>query len=196
MGRTTDDDFEVINGQLVLKDGHKYTVPMRALDSLQRDVARHFGDRAELQDGQRIVDGFDNAGLSLHRPGHRLFASGQGDQSFYDAYDRDISTRYLDADHTAGVEGAGERGQSSARAGGDEEKIGQACTCRGGRDIGVQGSRGHWDYDEAGRVVCIADDRRRGDDGLDVRDHQQRMADLRAELDRELSNAWRNPPTR
>ena len=60
--RTTDGDFEVINGQLVLKDGHKYTVPMRALDGLQKSVAEHFG-RTAVQDA-KIVDGYGEAGLS------------------------------------------------------------------------------------------------------------------------------------
>jgi len=63
---------------------------------------------------------------------------------------------------------------------------------RGGRDIGTQGSRGHWDYDEDGYVVCVADDRR--EDGL--RDHATKMQDIYFEVDRAMTEAWRNPPTR
>ena len=110
--RTTDDDFEVgINGQLVLRDGHKYVVPMRALDGLQKSVAEHFG-RTTVQDSQKIVDGFGRDGLHLNRPGHRMYASGQGDQSFYDEYDARISTAYRDADnsHTSSTEGVGSGG--------------------------------------------------------------------------------------
>lgn len=56
--QTTDEEeaFELIDGKMVLRDQHKYVVPMRALDAMQRDIARTFG---------KIHDGHGNA------PGHR-----------------------------------------------------------------------------------------------------------------------------
>jgi hypothetical protein len=60
--RDDDDDDAFENG--VLKDGGRYRVPMRAMDSLQRDVARHF------------------ANLNNRRP------------SVYDEYDTEIGSRW------------------------------------------------------------------------------------------------------
>jgi len=177
MARRNDDDFDL---DRVLKDGERMRVPLRMMDSLSRDVAAHFG-RTMVQDA-KIVDGFGNGGLSLHRPGHRLFSSGQGDQSFYDEYDRDISTRYRDANHTAGVEGVGSSGFAGRR-------VGDRCMVKSKRDIGEDGDRGRI-MEIDGELVCVSDNHR-NDDALDVRDHQQRMSDLYSELDRELSNAWR-----
>lgn len=168
-----DDDFE--NG--VLRDGRRFVMPMRAMDSLQRSVAAHFG-RSTVNDGQKIVDGFGNDGLALHRPGHRLFASGQGDQSFYDKYDRDISTRYLDANnHTSGTSGAGERGGIGGR------RVGDRCTCKGSSDLGTEGDRGT--IQEVNGELCCVSDRYHGEDGVDMRDSAYRQ------YAQEISEAWR-----
>jgi len=56
--RTDHDDDE-----RVLRDGETLRVPLTMLDSLQRDIAQHFG---------RVRDALGNEGLSLQRPGFRV----------------------------------------------------------------------------------------------------------------------------
>ncbi len=172
-----DDDFDE-NG--ILRDGRTFRVPMRALDSLQRDVAEHFGGRKAVQAGQKIVDGYGQGGLALNRPGFRMNATGQNDQSFYDEYDARIATAYRDADHTAGVEGAGEREFVGKR-------VGDRCVCKGRNDLGRQGDRGHI-AEIDGELVCVSDNHR--EDGVDMRDAAYK------DYDQQIADAWRNPPTR
>jgi hypothetical protein len=55
--QTTDEEeaFELIDGKMVLRDQHKYVVPMRALDAMQRDIARTFG---KIHDGPPAADAY------------------------------------------------------------------------------------------------------------------------------------------
>ena len=90
--RTTDDDFEVINGQLVLRDGHKYVVPMSALDGLQKSVAEHFG-RTAVQDAKKSSMASADAGLNLNQAQDiRVSASGPRRRSLSHEYDARIGT--------------------------------------------------------------------------------------------------------
>ena len=57
--RRTDDDED----ERTLRDGERLRVPLHLMDSLQRDIAQHFG---------RVHDGYGNEGLSLQRPGFRV----------------------------------------------------------------------------------------------------------------------------
>ncbi|MGO9401731.1 MAG: hypothetical protein ACLP19_28420 [Xanthobacteraceae bacterium] len=178
------DDEDMRN---ILKDGERMRVRMSdGLDPLQRAIAEHVaGGRTAVNDGQRIVDGFGRDGLHLYRPGHRLFADGQGDQSFYDAYDARISSAHK--------KDAGEQEFASRR-------VGDLCTVGNihGGDLGEEGDRGT--IQRVDGELCCVSDRYRGatgaeatSDALDMRDHATMMADIYSELDRELSNAWRGP---
>jgi hypothetical protein len=46
-----DDNFELINGTPVLSDGRSYRVPVRLMDSAQRQPCEHFTRGPQLHDG-------------------------------------------------------------------------------------------------------------------------------------------------
>src|SRR5271156_4353999 len=46
----SDNDFQMVNGRPVLKDGGRYRVPLKMLDSAQRQIRQHF-TRGLLHDG-------------------------------------------------------------------------------------------------------------------------------------------------
>ncbi len=50
-----DDDFEVVNGKRILKDGRTLRVRLPMMDSVQQGVARHFNDAR-----QRAYDSYEN----------------------------------------------------------------------------------------------------------------------------------------
>jgi hypothetical protein len=73
-------DGEVLHVPLYLMDGR----PNPDLDSLQRDVGRHYAS----------ADGAGNSGLSLHKPGFRVSSTITRDRSIYDAYDAAAEVAY------------------------------------------------------------------------------------------------------
>lgn len=184
------DDYELINGKWVLKDGHRARFSFMDGDDLQRAVGQHFAGRTTANDGQRIVDGYGDGGLALHHSGYRIFASGQNDQSFYDAAEEELvnAWRSPPETHTSSVTGAGERSFAGKR-------VGDRCTVRSRNDLGTEGDRGTVQRDESGMLVCVSDTYR-SEDALDTRDHATKMQALYDARDREMSEAWRNPPTR
>jgi hypothetical protein len=46
----SDNDFQMVNGRPVLKDGARFHVPLKMLDSVQRQIHQHF-TRGLLHDG-------------------------------------------------------------------------------------------------------------------------------------------------
>jgi hypothetical protein len=82
MTRQRHDDDDAFDERGILKDGRSYRVPLRMMDSMQRDVARH---------AARITDAMGESGAALRRPGYRLSDAFPRDWSVYDAYDEEIS---------------------------------------------------------------------------------------------------------
>jgi hypothetical protein len=78
---TEDDDTDL---RKVLKDGEHLHVPLRMMDSLQRDIGHHFA---------RGSDGTDSA-LASHRPGYRISDAAQRDLNVYTVYDADVQTAW------------------------------------------------------------------------------------------------------
>jgi hypothetical protein len=160
-----DDAFDE-NG--LLKDGHKYIAPMRAMDHRIDDAGP-----------MRIVDGFGRGGLALNRPGFRKLNDECGDyhrEKAYRAYDQQLCDAYKqDAPpagsypYTAAAEGS-------------------ACTVDG--RPGTLVKQGNW-------LVCKPDEEgeRTASDRRSVKqmtqDHQDRMESIYHQLDLELQGKWR-----
>jgi hypothetical protein len=90
--RDNDDDFDERG---LLKDGHRFRVPIKMMDAIQRSVARHFQRRQHPQDSaafprperRTFVTAADGGTMGLHRPGWRLPAGGHvGDKALRDSY--------------------------------------------------------------------------------------------------------------
>jgi hypothetical protein len=69
--RDEDDDDRI------LKDGERMRVPMRMCDSLQRQVARHFGTLSDA--GPLRIADTTASPFGLHRPGFRIAIGGNED---------------------------------------------------------------------------------------------------------------------
>jgi hypothetical protein len=74
-----EDDFEIVNGKKVLKDGRKLTVGLAMMDSLD-EVQRAVANKTRITDAQ--------GGTGLHRPGFRVSKAFPRDQSIYDSYEQ------------------------------------------------------------------------------------------------------------
>ena len=191
--RQRDDEEDDAFQDGVLKDGARYTVPLRLMDSWQRDVAQHF----------------DTDGRYPHTPG---FIVRDGVirtclDDCYDAYDERISQQYKQAgaEPLANVTGQGSHGLAS--------RVGDLCTVRrGGGRFGTEGAAGTLQVVD-GQLECVADGHDVSDAGEYVRrrpkkvqernaegeetgteefeDHHAVMDALYSERDLELANAWR-----
>jgi hypothetical protein len=110
MNRRRDEDDDDFDEHGILKDYRSFRVPMRAVDSWQRDMARHLHRTS-------VTDVAGNDGLALCRPGWRVDNSGNaGDrllrdgekQTLYDEYDLEIEvawkhpSRGFDSDELVG----------------------------------------------------------------------------------------------
>jgi hypothetical protein len=150
--RDDEDDDAFENG--VLKDGKTWHVPFRMLDSMQRDVAKHFADAGKQQPS--FVAGDATARQAKHK--------------IYDEYDASIAQQYKNS--PTGVGSHGPRGPS----------VGSACTVKaGGGKYGPEGAPGHW-TDVDGELVCVADNRTAADQNtLLDKLYNQRDEELREE---------------
>jgi hypothetical protein len=131
-----DDDFELINGRKVLKDGRTLHVPMTrmsmmdGLDEVQRAVARD-------AEKHRVTDA-NGSTLGLHRPGFRVsdvFATDER-RRIYDGYDAELRDAYKMTKEFVG------------------QREGDLCT--------INGFPGHLHRDANGRLTCVPDVRRDG----------------------------------
>jgi len=140
-----DDAFE--NG--MLKDGARYTVPLRMMDSWQRDVAQHFEDT--------VPPHRDADNRPLWQPGFTVAATTKARDSAraarqlaYDSYDQSVSTAWQNTEPLANVTGIGSHGFSGAR-------VGDLCTVRRGKGaFGLEGSAGTIQVVD-GALECVAD---------------------------------------
>ena len=141
------DDFEIVNGKRILKDGRRLVVPQRFMDSAD-NIQRELRESAEggIWKPQR-VRGFNDSNLSLHQPGMRLgVGPDAGEQAFmvrdkmacYDAYDQQVRSAWQNPP----------TGQGSHNLRWPPPE-GSLCT--------INGRRGHTDANG----VCIPDDQRR-----------------------------------
>lgn len=191
MGRTNRYDDEDMRRRRdmreVLRDGEVLRVRMSdGLDPLQRAVAEHVAGGRKT-----ITDGYGFAGEALQRPGFRLSSTANYDSvdAAYDQYDTRLRDAYKDADnsHTSSTEGVGSGGFAGRR-------VGDLCTVRGRFDVGEAGDRGT--IQRVDGELCCVSDRLRSEDARDTRDHATRMQDIYAEVDRDMTEAWKNQPTR
>jgi hypothetical protein len=170
-----DDDDAFENG--VMREGARYSVPLRLMDSMQRDVARHYG---------RLVDTDGNA--SLRQPG---FAPRDATESVRAAR-KALDDQYLAYDAAASSEwslgksppiGVGSHGFVGCEAG-------DLCTVRsGGGAYCAEGAAGRLKVVN-GELQCVADgfDLSHARDATSLRD--EREAAYQGYQD-ELATAWR-----
>jgi hypothetical protein len=138
MTRQRHDDDDAFDERGILKDGRSYRVPLRMMDAMQRDVARH---------GARITDAMGESGPALRRPGYRVSDAFPRDWSVYDAYDEEVSRMWENKPSTSN----GSSGPRSAQPG-------DSCTLNGraGRLRSIGGS-----------LVCVPDNGQfRGNDSV------------------------------
>jgi hypothetical protein len=156
-------------GRLVTVSGQLQCVALQSSDSL-------------------VTDGHGNSGLNLQRPGFRLSTGDSRQQQVVDAaytnYERQLCNRYKLHD--------GE--QLCGRCGGEGFLNGEECSrCQGS---GVVDEDDFDTDDTKGKSLFgSGNGHGRSDDGRStdqtMRDHQQNMARLYADHDRELAEAWR-----
>ena len=90
---TDEEDKDFVNG--ILRDGGRYRVPVKMLDSIQRSVRENFKQL-------KVADQFGDDGLGLCRPGPRVLAGGSiGDQLVRDGAARDRAEAYQDWERDA-----------------------------------------------------------------------------------------------
>ncbi len=164
-----EDNFYVIGGRKILRDGRRY----RVTDSLPQ------------YDEVRVIDGKGNSGLALQRPGFRAADAGNLSKQMrdevdvaYRAYDDAIATQYKRPP----------TGEGSGEFVGQRE--GDLCT--------IDGRPGRLVYDdETGELVCMADHPtgKRDTRTIDeiARDHGLRMSEEYDAYARSLTEAWRRP---
>jgi hypothetical protein len=168
-----DDDFEVVDGTEVLKNGRSIRVPLfqmdAAVDDLQRSVML---DTIERERARRF--GLNDS-AALHRPGYRFNVSDEARDARAEAH-----AQYIDTLENAWrAPGAGERGQCE----------GDTCAINGRRGVLIDLG--------GGKLCCIADEDggrdylRESADAAPTRDHAQNMAEIYAAHDRALEAAWR-----
>jgi hypothetical protein len=186
-----DDTFEYINGKKCVRDGHQLRVPVYlmdgALDPLQRAVAASGvrvtdafgGDTMGSRPGWRIgVE--DGSGSSIDALSHHRRVSGA---AMYQTYDAEISQRWrgedADEDLAPGTPYVGAEGQ--------------ACTINGFPGRLVKGKDGEL-FCRPIAADSVIDNCSEEDNctiGQVIHDHQINMARIYAEIDAEISRAWR-----
>jgi hypothetical protein len=201
------DDFEIVNGKPILRDGHIYRTHLRMMD------ARSVGDSGPMKIS--TLDG--KSGVALNRPGWRCLleddAGAQAKQRAYDAYRRDLENSYKRPVGMGSVPGV-ETGQGEGSPRGSvsvpdplgpyglypftPEAVGAACTIDG--RPGRLKRKGNW-------LICTPlDDDADADDADDTekatsdartvaqqtRDHQNRMDRIYSAIDADLEQQWRN----
>jgi hypothetical protein len=163
---TNDDDFEIINGKKILRDGRVYRRSMYLMDG---------GSRTDDRGPMRITDAAGNGGLALNRPGYRcLLEDDAGIHAKAEAqrqYLKDLQNAWRgDAGNEGMVEGA-------------------ACIVRNAEYPNDQGMPGHVRR-IGGRLICVPDaPKASGNDAMPVSDIETAYR-LYSE---EISQAWRIP---
>jgi hypothetical protein len=179
-----DDDFDE-NG--LLKDGRTFHVPIKMMDSYQRDVARHFGKRQ-----RSLVTAADGSTMGLHRPGARIADGGyralrDEAERERDRYIHDISNAWRKPNNVA------DDADTEARAG----AIRNALLSRGHDPSDVEEYLNSVDDDDLlegdiGDHVAAFEQGNNGRDAKSITIHQRmRLDELYRQRDQELANEWR-----
>jgi hypothetical protein len=162
-----DDDYEIIDGQMILRDRRSLRVPLHLMDGMQRDVSRN-NDR--LSPKRRVTDG-SNDPLAMNRPGQRVLDGVKRDMRCYDEYDARKAREYLGADAT-------------------DSREGDPCTVRSGAGkYGPEGSRGTMQMIN-GVLTCVGAPPMRGD-ARNGNSHAAIMDQIYSEYDAEIREAYR-----
>jgi hypothetical protein len=168
---TDDDAYDAFDGSGVLKDGRSYKVPMRFADRVSRSAHDRFA---------RIHDGNGNSGAALQRPGFRVADSIARDEAWvaYQRYEAAIQNEWRNLRLTE----FSSRSASSKENTSNQDK--SESYLSGVDDEQVQALQRGGNYELGPR-------RQNTDPATLIRDHQQRMAALYAERERELQEQWR-----
>jgi hypothetical protein len=207
--RHDDDDFDE-NG--ILKDGRTFRVPVKMMDSMQRDIAHHFEQRQRPKDsaafprpsngGPLVTDQWCGT-AGLHRPGYRIESGGNvGDQLVRDGtadeiqrardrYDYDVSNAWKRRDEWPN--NADDDAETEARAG----AVRNALLSRGHDPEDADGYLGDLDdgdlHDrDIGDHMAAFEQNLNGRDARTVAmDRKIRLDELYRQRDAELANEWR-----
>jgi hypothetical protein len=171
-----DTDDDAFDGSGALKDGRSYKVPMRFTDSVPRPVRNRLA---------RIHDGNGNSGAALQRPGFRVADAFARDEAkvAYQQYEAAIQNEWRSI-RTADF--------------GSPGIVSDETTCNQDKPENYLSDLDA-DVDEHVKALdrqrdgnCERGPRRQSSDVVTLmRDHQQRMATLYAERERELQEEWR-----
>jgi hypothetical protein len=196
----TEGDEEIFDEGGILRDGARWRVPMRMMDSMQRDLDQHFAE-AESRDsrwarrGAHVTDGRGNCPLSLHRPGPRVLDGGNDSEKVraardeaevaYQQYEAAIQSEWRNIRST-NFGSPGVDPSDNARVQGKIERY--LSDLDGGADVDQHVNA----FDRRRDGTCERGSRQQDSDPTTlIRDHQRRMAALYAERDRELQDEWR-----
>jgi hypothetical protein len=156
----------------ILKDGERMRVPMRMCDSLQRQVARHFGTLSDDAGPLRITD-TTGSRFGLHRPGFRIATGGNEDAWLDRAIARD-AVEEARAAYEEELTNAW-RNPPTSRCVEPSSEADDGCTLDGPGHLGMDG----------GQQQCLPD---RATGGTPITDAR---AAAYTEYEEFLRNAWR-----
>jgi hypothetical protein len=189
MKQLADEDFDEND---VLRDGKRFRVPMKFADSKSRYFAdgkisdgRGNGGLASQRPGFRIHDGNGNSGAALQRPGFRVADALARDEAkvAYEQYEAAIQNEWRNIRPTNFGSPSVGRNENAC----DQDKIEDYLS---DLDADVDQRVKAFDRQRDGTSEC-GTRRQSSDVATLMRDHQQRMAALYAERERELQEEWR-----
>jgi len=184
----------------IVKDGERVRVPMFAMDSVQRSVARS---------SVRVTDGSGKGGLNLHRPGFRIAANdARKTTTVRDPRGRLKETWETEEEEEDGRTSDAMRARDAAYRDYENRLVnaykgkhdaapvteeGICPDCNGEGEINGEVCRrcegtGEIDEDEPDTIVAREDHR---SIGQRMRDHQQRMNDEYSRYDNWVCSQWR-----
>jgi Phage Terminase len=169
---SNDDDFEIVNGRKILKDGHKFRVPARLMDSAPKPrIADGGGGTAGLnRPGYRVVSDTKQAAIAAAK---RHAAYADYERALCDEYKAHASPPAGAYPYTAAAVGKSCDGSVPS----DHE---------GNEDEAFENAQIHHEGLSARRTDSRSVKQM-------MRDHQNKMADIYDKLDYELSETWRRP---
>jgi hypothetical protein len=182
------DDFDE-NG--VLRDGKRFRVPMKFADSKSRYADQQKRNSSTIYDAYdvaisaRIHDGNGNSGAALQRPGFRVADALARDEAkvAYEQYEAAIQNEWRNIRPTNFGSPSVGRNENAC----DQDKIEDYLS---DLDADVDQRVKAFDRQRDGTSEC-GTRRQSSDVATLMRDHQQRMAALYAERERELQEEWR-----
>jgi hypothetical protein len=194
MRQLADEDFDE-NG--VLRDGKRFRVPMKFADSKSRNgglalqrpgfriTDQQKYDAYDIAVSARIHDGNGNSGAALQRPGFRVADAFARDEAnvAYEQYEASIQNEWRSIRPT---------NFGSPSVGPDETTCNQDKPKNYLSDLDADVDEHVKAFDRQRAGTSELEPRKQSSDVVTLmRDHQERMANLYAERDRELHDEWR-----